>query len=297
MRSRLRASLKWTETPASRQTTFWWWLSHGVLALIAAWPLSLITTRVARSLPGGDARLFEPGGAWLVEAFRLHTEPLTGALLAGGLLLALGGCLKLVPLTALFVSLNRECLRPSEPWARISRHLLSFGLLSGMIGFGHVLLGVFWLLTANFVSETFQYALNEQHLDVLNALWLLVWLVPHAVLQVLLDLARTRCAKFEERAWPSLLAAVESWLRSPLRWLGRWFFWWVLGALGPIGAWWLSLALDVSQPGGSALGLLTLGHQAAIAWLVLARVGWLGTCSESGPTPSSDETPEAIGDL
>ena len=254
----------------------WWW----ALRLLAAWllaaPVADILSAPTASLPRGDAVLFEPGGAYLLECLR-HTQ----AQLAAGTrrtlwALLLLGTMNLIPLSAVLVALShRGRLRPNE-WSQLTaRHVPAFLMLAGLTLFAQAVVLLGMTLVATTTRETLHHALGPRNADLTAIAAAAAGVALAAGLGVLQDLARAAAVRHEVGGRAALSIALDTVRQRPGRALVDWLTPAVYTLPVVTGAAVVTSWLRVDRDGSWRVALVFLVHQVAAFGLVALRSWWL----------------------
>jgi hypothetical protein len=247
---------------------------HACIALVIAWPQSGLLSDRTAALPGGDRVLFEPGGLYLLEAFRLSYPSMVSAARGDLLLLVLAGYLGLLPLGALVTALDRP--------ARVDlRELIAgagacFGRYSVLLGLALLSMG---FATAACLLSAGALGLSPLSLPdtrggavALVAAYSVLGLLL-SVLGVLHDLARASVVRHDADVWSALSLAASTLRQRPVHVLIGWAARTAAG-LALVGAS-IAFAAAVSiVPAGGFFAIAFLDQLVAAA-LVALRASWL----------------------
>jgi hypothetical protein len=250
------------------------YLLRAAFGLALAWPLSELFARRTMTHPREDAILFDPGGLYLVEAFRLgHAaigDALRGLSAASLLVFAFG----LLPLGALLHALGRGgAIHAADLAAAAVRLFARFSVLLCMatLAMSFAVLGSVSLAAAT----RFKIApgLSDQGADVLVALPWVFGAGLFAAIGVIHDLARAQVAQRDLGVLDAVRAALHAAARRPAAAFFGWAWRALAGAILVAAAAVATSAVGIDRTG--ALGVVTLVHQAAVVGVVSLRASWL----------------------
>jgi hypothetical protein len=274
------------------------YLLRAGIGLALAWPLCELFARPSLAHPRADAVLFDPGGLYLVEAFRLAhgatVQALRGMSLGALAIFAFG----LVPLGALMYALGREgAIRVSDLVAAAARVFGRFSALlaMAMLALAFVVLAALSLATA--IREKVAPGLAEPAADLLVAAPWLLGAVLVAVIGVVHDLARAAVSQRDIGATDGVRLALRAASRRPTAALFGWAWRAALAVAIVALAAFASATVDVDHT--RAIVAVAFVHQAAVLAIVGVRASWLACAirlSERAAADSSsaDQAPEEL---
>jgi hypothetical protein len=249
--------------------------------LIGAWIVALPVTQLFESsgigdFPRGDALLFEPGGALLVETLRKGGGALPATLRDSLLLLLLVMFASLLPLALLLVALVHGGRLDRREWlVRAFEHLPPLILLAGAVLLVQsIALGAAAVVAAAARAILYQ-RLDERSADLITVALFLGGALFVLALGILHDLARAAAVRHRSRATSAIKAGYRALRRRPLAALSGWLVpaLWSVAALA-------AGAILVGRIGVEESGewrvLAVLGvHQLVMLGLVALRAVWL----------------------
>lgn len=279
---------------------------YWALRLLAAWLLAapiasvLGGTGVSR-FPDGDARLFAPGGAYLMEALRRGVGPLTECLQNTAWFALILGYLSLLPLAGLLYALcHGGRLRPGDVAREALRSLAPFTLLAGLTLLVQAGVAVVGLILLSVLHRSVQHASIYQSLDVRDAELYVIGaaalvLAVVLVIGVVQDLARAALIRHGQGVGHALGQALRTARRRPFGTLLAWFVpaTWSIAAVA-LGAL-LVGHLHVERAGiGRVLAVLAV-HQLVALALVGLKAQWLAGALRLVGGARHEETPSGGG--
>jgi hypothetical protein len=226
--------------------------------------------------PGGDAVLWEPGGALLGEFVWGHGWACLAAFRSCSWLALAAACLGLLPTAALMVALGHGG-RLSFSWlaGKTANCLGTFTAVTGVTRLAQAALWLAAVLIATAANGPLSARLGERAAD-LAALGILALAAVGAVILGLLgDVARAAVVRGRVRLGEALAQALA---------VGRRDAWSLLGAYLPraltsfavvVGAAAVALAVGLDRPDGWRVALALLVCQAAALGLVWLEASWL----------------------
>jgi hypothetical protein len=239
--------------------------------------------------PSGDALLFEPGGVYLIEAFRTGLPQLVAltrtALPMAGVLAAFG----LFPLSVLLVALAHDGRFQLRPFiGRAAAHLPELGLLFGstLLAQAVVLMGA--LIGWASLIEPLRSGLPEPQADLLAVLVLLVGLLVAAGIGLVQDVARAAIVRHDLGTFEGVRLALNALARHPRPLLLARLITFTWGITAVTLAAVLVGLLRVEVSSGRALLALLL-HQLTVLALVSLRAWWLAQALRHCGSPVSQE--------
>jgi hypothetical protein len=248
---------------------------------LAAW---LVADPVARAVaaagiarfPEGDALLFEPGGAYLVETARLAASTLVGELGHALEAAALLGVLMLLPLAALLVALAHGGRLHAGKWAgRAFEQFPAFLLFAGvtLLVQGSVA-GVFGLAYAA-LKTPLRDSLTAPQADLTLLAVLAVGAAVIVAAGIVQDLVRAAAVRRRKGPRDALLHGLHTARARPAAALGGWLLpaVWSIAIVGAAAL--LTAELQVERGGNARLFAVLATHQLAVIGLVALRALWL----------------------
>jgi hypothetical protein len=245
-------------------------------AWIIAYPLSqAVEAHGIAQFPGGDAVLFEPGGARLIELLRIGRSALTASVESAVVLGIVVALVNLLPLAAVMVRLDNASLGFGACWSRALSHAPPFVLLFGLSLLAQAILLFIALSFAASGLEALRLLVGPRGADfsIIAGGTLTLGLV--AAVGVLQDLARAHVVSREERAFSALRPAAATLLRHPVRVLLGWAGPALISLIVVAAAAWAVGALEVEQDSAWRLLAVFAVHQCAAFVMVLSRLAWL----------------------
>lgn len=247
---------------------------RAAFGLVLAWPACELFARAAMAHPREDSILFDPGGLYLVEAFRLGRGALAGAVRGMSLTAAMIFAFGLLPLGALLYALGRGgAIRAADLAAAAVRFFGRFAVLLVVATLGMAFAAALSFALGGAIRSTFAPGLSDPAGDALVAGAWLVGSVLVAVIGVVHDLARAAVTQRDLAVMDAVLLATRAAAARP----AAAFFGWawraatgsVLVALAAFAA------ASVGNDRFAALGGTIFVHQAAVLGIVALRASWL----------------------
>jgi hypothetical protein len=271
-----------------------WWAVRLVTAWLLVAPAADVLSAPLADLPRGDAVLFDPGGAYLLEALRHGQAQLMAGTRRNLWTLVLVACASLIPLCAVLVALSHRGRLRAGSWSQLTaRHLPAFAMLAGLtlLAQAVVLLGSALLLTA--ASDPLHRALSPRSADLTILAAAGIGGVLVVGLGLVQDLARAATVRHDVGGRAALAVAVTTLRRRPLRALLDWltptvYTLPVIAAAALLAGW-----LHVDRDGAWRVSLVLLVHQLAAFGLVALRCWWL---TRALVLVSTTDGSEATGD-
>jgi len=248
-------------------------LLRAVLGLALAWPVCEIFARPTLAHPRGDAILFDAGGLYLVEAFRLAHGAATGALrgLSVGALLAFSA--GLLPLGALLHALGRSGRIPASDLATAAvRVFVRFSVLLVMATSAMAFALLAALGVASAVRARVAFASDPAADLVAVGVWACAAILV-AVAGVLHDLARAAVTQRDLGVLDAVSLALRALCARPAAALFGWAWRSALGAAIVVAA--AIAAATIGVATSLALSAVALLHQAVVLGAVALRASWL----------------------
>lgn len=250
------------------------YLFEALSALVVAWPASSLVGSFYGDHARGDAPLWAPGGAELLDlGTRAHPTPVVAAALLVALFVSFAG---LVPMAALIGSIafaTRE--RGSPPMhlalARAMAVFPRLALLQVVVVFVQAVLVAIGAASSATSSSAFSGDLGEARADQIGWVALGIFLLLAAALGVVHDTARVAVVRFRVGILRALRIGFTCFRRAVLLWSWGWraLAALVLVALGSM------VAARLGGAGGAALLALMAVHQAIVLARVALRASWL----------------------
>jgi hypothetical protein len=265
-------------------TWAWQWL----LAAIAAWPAASLVRAVLGTDPRGDAPLWEPGGASLLDLLWHSTSGLVAAGDGAALVLVVGALSGLIPLGLLMTAMARPRRKAALPHTvfACARALPTFAKCElAVLGVQGVVLalGVF---VAALAEGWTRAGLGEEPAQAWKVAALVPFLAAMLALGVAHDLARSFVVMRDARWVAGLGGGLRLLFAQPVR-LGWSWTWRAVASLVPIGL----AAMVAGHAGAGVGGFVAVGaaHQGAIFARVALRASWLARAMRSaGQAAASD---------
>lgn len=273
--------LRIPNTPATVSAAVGYALSYMLAGVFCAVPIASLITATTGHVEGGDGRLFEPGGVFLIEHIRLNAPALLAAMRTAAVQLVIASVLLLGPLTAVVVTLIHPARRIQMLPVDVLRHLPSFVLLGGLSLLTRVVSTSLLLLLGGLVLSVVASSVGEKSTDGLLAVALLLFVALHGAISVCFDFARSAVVARPVSALRSLPLAVECLLRHPSAHLAVRFLTAALGWSGPLLAAALIAQFDVRELSGWSLLLTACLHQCSVLWLLLGHYWWLSYAADA----------------
>jgi hypothetical protein len=246
-------------------------------AWIVAYPLSqAVEAHGIPQFPGGDAVLFEPGGARLIELLRVGRSALTAAVESAVVLGVVVALVSLIPLAAVMARLANTDLRLGECLSRALSHAPPFVLLFGLALLAQAILLFIALSFAAPALEPLRLLVGPRGADFAIVTGGAVTFGLLAAIGMLHDLARAHVVSRQERAVSALRPAAATFLRHPVRVLLGWAGPAFVSLVVVAAAAWAVGALKVEQDSTWRLLAVFGVHQCAAFVMVLCRLAWLG---------------------
>ena len=262
------------------------WIARTVLGLIVVYPL-LPALQASGMLngPDGEAVLFRPGSALLLEGVRVGTPELLVAAKVALLLCAGSVVVGLVPLA---LALDWLCLQRDPIAARVVRAVSFFWrfLKLGMVA---LLAQAALLLAASLLSGAVKSALeksDERWLSLAPSAVLVLGLLGCVYFGAVLDLARASVVQASSTAHEGLHRALVCLRKRPLAVLFGIYPSVAGSALAYLSALWFTTRLNLSTPSHLGLAWSFTANQAAALFAIAWRVRWLGRALELSANPN-----------
>ena len=248
--------------------------------LVGAWlvaaPVATLLAGGLAHLPQGDAALFEPGGAYLLEALRLSRNGLVSTLRISMWVAVLIGGLTLAPLCALMVALSSGGGLRWGPWAGATAvQLPAFVLLSGLTLLAQAGAATALGLVVAVARESLQGTLNDRLADLLLLTGVAVGALIVIALGIGQDLARAALVRHRTTVTEALRRAWCAARHRPLKTLVDWMTPAVWGVAVVAGAAIVCSSFDVARPEQWRTLAALLTHQLTSLALVALRAHWL----------------------
>jgi hypothetical protein len=252
------------------------YLLRAAFGVVLAWPVCEIFARRSLAHPRTDAILFDPGGLFLVEAFRLDhaavLQALRGLSAAAVVVFALG----LLPLGALIHALGRGGrLGAADLAAAAMRVFGRFSVLLALtsLAIAFVVLAAMSLAAA--IRARIAPTVSDPSADLSVAAAWLVGAALIAVIGVVHDLARAAVSQRDVGVMDAVARAVGVVSAHPVVAVFAWAWRAAAGLALVVGAAFATARLDVEHTAGLvATGLV---HQAAVFAVVALRASWLAS--------------------
>jgi hypothetical protein len=247
---------------------------HLVIALAFAWPFARLVAEGAVAHPRGDAILFEPGGTYLLEAYRLQ-RPSLGGIAEGSLFAILVTCyLGLLPLAALLHALaHTGKVTFSSLAGAAGRFFAPFSLHLGLALVATALLGFVPLAVGGLLDDKLKGLLDDRNQDIARTSFRVIAVLAVCLVAVVHDLSRAATVSRELPALPAVLLAARVFRRAPWRALGAWGLRAACGLALVLVVAWLTSRIGVAT--SFRFAGVTFLHQAVVFGLVLLRAQWL----------------------
>lgn len=262
--------------------------------VIGGWLVSLpIATLIAGSgiaqFPDGDALLFEPGGAYLLDAVRKILPSLGSALRSSLWLYGLVALASLVPLSALLVALDAERRLSLHEWgARALEQLPRFTLLAGATLLAQGALCAVFVVAWGALRELLSASYDERSADLVSLSVPALGILCVLAFGLFQDVVRAAAVRQRASLGEALRAALSTARARPFAIVAGWLMplSWSIAALSA-GA--IAVGrLRLEQPGEWRADAALAIHQLVVLTLVGLRALWLkralelvGAASES----------------
>lgn len=266
------------------------WAYRLATAWLVAYPLSqAVEAQGIAHFPGGDAVLFEPGGAHLVELLRIGRPAFTASVESAVVLGVVVSLVSLIPLAAVMVRLVNADLGLGSCLSRGLSHAPPFLMLFGLVLVAQAIILFVALSFAATSLEGLRLLVGPRATDftLVSGGALTLGLV--ATVGVLHDLARARVVRRQERALTALRAAAATFFGHPARVLLGWAVPAFVSLVVVGAAAWAVGALKVEKDSTWRLFAVFAVHQCAAFVVVLSRLTWLERALGLSSPPSLHE--------
>ncbi|MCA9594150.1 MAG: hypothetical protein KC776_12590 [Myxococcales bacterium] len=253
------------------------WAVRMLFSLLLALPLwQLVVGSGMADHPDGDAILFRDGGLHLAELVRLTLPELHAlARSAPGLFVVLG-LVSLLPLAALFVSLDSDERLSTRAWIGDAAACLPrFTFVAGFCLLVQALLSFVTLTVAVQVREAVADPTTPRSADAWGVGIALFGFFLVALIGVLADLARAAIVRRDARALEALGIAINALTRRPFATLSSWATPGAWSLVFVLTAAWIVGRVDVSHGGLGRIATVAVVHQLTLVALIVLRGAWL----------------------